>query len=374
MRLFSDRPDVLVPGRWLWCAPGALPVPFPHVFHSLGRLPREELDDDSLGEVLGSNVLCKAEVVNGPPGIVPCGSPDVWLNGALYADRGTPVDGPDGYPDCCKPFGGLTADLWAGGSAQGGKWAEGTRVAEKWQGGEAQGGAWADYTGSTDLWAGGQAEGGQLLDAASAVDRWAGGQREGGEFQDAAGELDRWTGGQREGGRALDAAGEADHWSGGEAEGGLFTASSGASDRWAGGEAEGGQLVDHGGGGVDLLASALITTAENYGPAGFGSLPTPDGIGFNLPAAGNVVIEWKCSVRANSGSGQLSAQVLVDGAAIPGGGVWTPHDLTYWACFVFQGRITGLGAGAHTVQLQVTCTGTINITFLDRLLTVESTP
>jgi hypothetical protein len=54
--------------------------------------------------------------------------------------------------------------------------------------------------------------------------------------------------------------------------------------------------------------------------------------------------------------------------------VWTPHDLTYWACFVFQGRITGLGAGAHTVQLQVTCTGTINITFLDRLLTVESTP
>lgn len=121
MRLFKDRPDVLVPGQWFWCPPGAKRVPYKHPFTSTWLLPEVAKVDQPLGEVIPTG-----EIVDGTPnprylGLNVCGSADVWANGILYADRGTPLLDNDGVPPCCFALPGPPGGASAGGESEQGK-------------------------------------------------------------------------------------------------------------------------------------------------------------------------------------------------------------------------------------------------------------
>jgi hypothetical protein len=114
MRLFKDRLDVLVWGKWYWCPEGAKRVPFPHPFTSSRLLPDGNKHDVTLGEVFGAQDVHNESANPRYTGQNVCGSADVWKNGILYADRGTPAVDFDGVPLCCDavpaPPGGVMAD------------------------------------------------------------------------------------------------------------------------------------------------------------------------------------------------------------------------------------------------------------------------
>lgn len=115
MRLFRDRPDVLVAGRWYWCPPGAVAVPFLHRFGSMHFDYNDfDLPADQVGEV---------EVIPGRTSGIPnarytgqrwCGGEEVWTQGTLFAQQGTPPTDPDGVPLCC-----LEADRRGGEQVEG---------------------------------------------------------------------------------------------------------------------------------------------------------------------------------------------------------------------------------------------------------------
>jgi len=101
MRLYSDRPDVLVKGQWFFCQPGAKLAQMPHVFASQVWTPKGMAIDPALGEVLG-----RGQWVDGKPnsryvGQHFCGAPQVWLEGIPFADRPGLALEPDGTPVCC---------------------------------------------------------------------------------------------------------------------------------------------------------------------------------------------------------------------------------------------------------------------------------
>ena len=80
MRLYSDRPDILTPGRWHFCPPGAIVAP-PSVFFSR-RWDDHVYGDDALGEVQ-QRYYRYYEGVTDPrlTGTHYCGDPSVWLEG-----------------------------------------------------------------------------------------------------------------------------------------------------------------------------------------------------------------------------------------------------------------------------------------------------
>lgn len=100
-RLYRDRPEVLTPGRWRWCPPGARPVPYWHLYGvSFDNLDRE------LEPALGESVLSpRRQYSDREPtrltGRGVCGSQEVWEGGGLYAERFVLPVRADGLPVCC---------------------------------------------------------------------------------------------------------------------------------------------------------------------------------------------------------------------------------------------------------------------------------
>jgi len=102
MRLYPDRPDVLVPGRWRRCRPGASAIPFLHSFGSQVWDYTRDFDV-SLGEVRGLGAWVNGAGLPQFQGQHFCGGADAWLHGIPYADRpGLDLDDA-GVPLCCKP-------------------------------------------------------------------------------------------------------------------------------------------------------------------------------------------------------------------------------------------------------------------------------
>lgn len=94
-RLYRDRPDILVPGRWRWSSPGAIVVPYLHAFDSSTWDPWNLDQSEGVGEVERGAYYNGAGLptMNGRRF---CGGEEVWRLGGLYDDRGSPG------PDCCK--------------------------------------------------------------------------------------------------------------------------------------------------------------------------------------------------------------------------------------------------------------------------------
>lgn len=120
MRLYKDRPDVLTPGRWYFCAPGARVIPFRHSFGSMNWDGKGEDRDPEVGEVRPRGKWCNGRADVAYDGQHYCGSADVWLNGISYADRPGLEVNEDGIPLCCHPRVRFIGDLAIDGmSAQG---------------------------------------------------------------------------------------------------------------------------------------------------------------------------------------------------------------------------------------------------------------
>lgn len=127
MRLFKDRPDVLTPGRWLWCPPGAKLIPYYHVFGTNYQESTQHKIDPPVGEVPVRLGWSDGKASPRYTGQHWCGNEDVWTHGALYSQRGTPSVDADGVPPCCNPLeadaGGLViegqSDFAMGGDTPG---------------------------------------------------------------------------------------------------------------------------------------------------------------------------------------------------------------------------------------------------------------
>jgi hypothetical protein len=100
-RLFRDRPEVLTPGRWRWCPPGARPVPYLHCYGiSYDNLDREK--EPPLGEsVLSPRRQYSDYEPTRLTGQGVCGAEGLWREGGLWADRTVLPTRPDGVPTCC---------------------------------------------------------------------------------------------------------------------------------------------------------------------------------------------------------------------------------------------------------------------------------
>lgn len=103
MRLFRDRPDVLTEGRWYWCSEDAIPIPF------MSKFVSSKWDSD--GIATDPMQLGEVEIIPGYTSGVAnarytgqrfCGAQEVWENGALFAQQGTPLTDEDGVPLCCQ--------------------------------------------------------------------------------------------------------------------------------------------------------------------------------------------------------------------------------------------------------------------------------
>lgn len=92
-RLFPDRPDVLTPGEWKFCLPGAAEIPF---FHPYGSRTWDEDGSDyrsvTLGEVLPRGSWRRGDTPEGMNGTHYCGTQEVWQNGVFYGNRINPED------------------------------------------------------------------------------------------------------------------------------------------------------------------------------------------------------------------------------------------------------------------------------------------
>lgn len=104
MRPYRDRPDILVPGRWYFCRPGAKPVKTTHVFSSLNWLPEGKNVQPIVGEAPPKGAYSKTPGPSTWTGQAYCGTDDAWLNGILYADRDKPLTHNDGSPCSCPPI------------------------------------------------------------------------------------------------------------------------------------------------------------------------------------------------------------------------------------------------------------------------------
>lgn len=100
MRLYSDRPDLLTPGRWYRCPPGAQSVGWTAFFARRNEL--QDTVDAPLGEVYQSRYAYSSA----PPnprlnGLHTCGGPAL-TEGIPYADRPGLVLDVTGMPQCCQ--------------------------------------------------------------------------------------------------------------------------------------------------------------------------------------------------------------------------------------------------------------------------------
>jgi hypothetical protein len=223
MRLYRDRPDILVEGQWRFCLPDAEPVPFPHSFGSHTQDPEGFDYDPALGETQERGQWVRGGTDGRLKGKRVCGKAEVWLNGIDFADRGQPANGPDGIPRCCCPPSGECGEppqnsrggqeeggtstqgippqsVSIGGQAEGGKSVQGPRSEQASVGGQAEGGKSAAVYTAGQFSRGGQAEGGLWLAPNESHQISSGGQAEGGNSAAvfAAGQFSR--GGQAEGG------------------------------------------------------------------------------------------------------------------------------------------------------------------------------
>lgn len=102
MRLYPDRPDILVEGKWCFCAPGARAVPYGHPFTpSVWDANQEQLDDGLVGEV-SRDGWYNGVRPEGWIGRRVCGDASAWRHGVDW-DGSSPLPvGVDGLPSCCK--------------------------------------------------------------------------------------------------------------------------------------------------------------------------------------------------------------------------------------------------------------------------------
>jgi hypothetical protein len=102
-RLFKDRPDVLVDGQWHLCPPGAIPYPGFHAFGAV-NWDSNEFDqvEPSIGMARPKLGMVPRVPEPGYSGTRWCGSPDAWLHGDLYAQRGSLALDSRGRPACCQ--------------------------------------------------------------------------------------------------------------------------------------------------------------------------------------------------------------------------------------------------------------------------------
>jgi hypothetical protein len=99
MRLYSDRPDIQVPGRWYRCQPGAQTVGWTAFFARRNEL--QDKGDYPLGEVYQRGYAYSKTPANPQlKGTSFCGSPSAWQNGVPYSAGTLPV-GQNGIPLCC---------------------------------------------------------------------------------------------------------------------------------------------------------------------------------------------------------------------------------------------------------------------------------
>jgi hypothetical protein len=105
MRLYSDRPDIAVPGSWHFAPEGAKFLPFATSFGSSRWDDYRIRDDFPLGELRRTGRYSKGKSDPRFLGDHFCGSASAWLNGIPYASRPGLVLGPEGIPICCLPAG-----------------------------------------------------------------------------------------------------------------------------------------------------------------------------------------------------------------------------------------------------------------------------
>ena len=102
MRLYPDRPDVLVPGQWYFCPPGAIHLPF---FVACASREWDFYDAPEVTGVGEADVIARWLRGDCPPqfqGKHFCGTVDAWLHGISFADApGLPL-GSDSVPLCCQ--------------------------------------------------------------------------------------------------------------------------------------------------------------------------------------------------------------------------------------------------------------------------------
>jgi hypothetical protein len=114
MRLYSDRPDILVPGRWYRCPPTAQPVGWTAFFARRNNL--EDRGEYPLGEVYQRHYAYSKKPLNTRlTGTRFCGDPRAWEGGIPFGTNALAV-GQNGIPVCC----GVPArsSLILGGSGQ----------------------------------------------------------------------------------------------------------------------------------------------------------------------------------------------------------------------------------------------------------------
>lgn len=179
MRLFHDAPDVLVPGQWWECTPGAKPLPFPHTFGSSVWIDHQRADwYEGVGEVSEKKVGVRRKRPERLTGQGYCGSRGAFLYGDAIQTQGSLSLDADGIPTCCPtsrpPSKPGDADdgtavqylrTWSGDADDG--------TARQWRsenqigsGGDAEDGVAAQIAGSFQIGGGGDAEDGAAVQVA----------------------------------------------------------------------------------------------------------------------------------------------------------------------------------------------------------------
>jgi hypothetical protein len=101
MRLCRDS-DTLTPGRWRWCAPGAVTIPYAHAFGSFKGQSTALPPNEGVGEARHYGGMASDRTSPLFPGLNWCGSADLWMNGGTESLRGTPAVDDRGVPLCCQ--------------------------------------------------------------------------------------------------------------------------------------------------------------------------------------------------------------------------------------------------------------------------------
>jgi hypothetical protein len=123
MRLYNDRPEILTPGQWYFCKPGAKLIPYTHAFCSREWDDyRIKGDDPLIGEVGPRGPYTDGVAPDRLDGLHWCGDAEVWRIGVQFGADPLPR-WPDGVPICCDtgpppPQFELEGDVAIDGSAE----------------------------------------------------------------------------------------------------------------------------------------------------------------------------------------------------------------------------------------------------------------
>lgn len=101
MRLFNDDP-VGIPGRWRWCPPDAVDLPYFHAFGSqFDESDQARLTTPPIGEQAGFPAFTDGGGNPRYTGQGWCGPQSVWENGDSISNQGSLVLDAEGVPVCC---------------------------------------------------------------------------------------------------------------------------------------------------------------------------------------------------------------------------------------------------------------------------------